>query len=512
MELHQRVPAAQYLRMSTEHQQYSTKNQAAAIAGYAAEHGYIVIASYVDEGRSGLVLNRREALRNLLRDVVSGHAPYNLILVYDVSRWGRFQDTDEAAHYEFLCRSSGIPVHYCAESFLNDNAPPNVIMKALRRMMAAEYSRELSVKVYRGAKRLVELGFRQGGIPGYGLRRMLVSATKQPKQQLQFGQRKSIQEDHVILVPGPEEEVNCIRDIFRMFADEKKFPKAIARELNRRGVPYTGGVTRQEWYPQAINRILKNPKYTGQAVYGQRSGKLHTSRVAMPRTSWTVAPNAWVPIVDEQTFDRAQQTFSHQTMHRTDEGLLDGLRCLWTKHGSLSERLLNVTSDLPSIAAYRHRFGSLTQAFELIGYVGRRKIGMNARKETLQLRDDLIARLTRLGEGRVSVVRANGHFRPRLRVRDSLVSVHVIRSCRMDNGELRWIFNIQPQERDLAALIARLDSDNAVIEDLYVLPNLQKRTSWRIRPEDPGLCLGRRLFALADFEKVATAVLLHRKR
>lgn len=40
--------------------------------------------------------------------------------VYDVSRGGRFQDTDESAHYEFLCRRAEIAVPYCAEQFEND--------------------------------------------------------------------------------------------------------------------------------------------------------------------------------------------------------------------------------------------------------------------------------------------------------------------------------------------------------------------------------------------------------
>jgi len=34
---------AQYLRMSTEHQQYSIDNQAAAIQEYAREHGFTVV-------------------------------------------------------------------------------------------------------------------------------------------------------------------------------------------------------------------------------------------------------------------------------------------------------------------------------------------------------------------------------------------------------------------------------------------------------------------------------------
>src|SRR5438309_886063 len=99
----QPVPAAQYLRMSTEHQQYSLANQAEAISRYAREQGFGVVKTYDDPGKSGLQLRHRKGLKQLLQDVVSGGQPYRAILVYDVSRWGRFQDTDEAAHYEFVC-------------------------------------------------------------------------------------------------------------------------------------------------------------------------------------------------------------------------------------------------------------------------------------------------------------------------------------------------------------------------------------------------------------------------
>lgn len=501
------TPAAQYLRMSTEHQQYSLENQAVTIQRYAFEHGFVVTQTYVDAGRSGVVLNRREGLRNLLKDVVCGVAAYKIVLVYDVSRWGRFQDIDEAAHYEFVCRSSGIPIHYCAETFTNDGSLANMIMKALRRMMAAEYSRELSVKVFEGAKHLVQLGFRQGGVPGYGLRRLLVSPTRQPKQELLSGQRKSLHEDRVVLIPGPSEEVECVREIFRLFTEENKFPSAIAEELNRRQIAYRGGITRHKWYPQAINRILRHPKYAGNAVYGSRSQKLHKPRISMPRSTWTVTQGAWAPIVDQSTFDRAQARFFRQTMYRTDEQLLDELRMLWEKHGKVSERLLNSASDLPSIGAYTHRFGSLTRAFDFIGYVGQRKIGMKARQATLALRDDLVRKIVSLAPRQVSITRTDGHFRPRLRLTDGpLVSVYVLRSSRNANGDLRWIFNAHRQERDFMTLIARLDCNNKTFQDFYVLPNLTNRTSWRMKPEDLGLRKGRRLFSLADFGELARAV------
>jgi DNA invertase Pin-like site-specific DNA recombinase len=151
------IPAAQYLRMSTENQQYSLHNQSDAITRYAAEHGFSVVTTYTDAAKSGLRLKNRFGLRRLLKDVVDGGIEFRAVLVYDVSRWGRFQDTDESAHYEYLCKSAGIPVHYCAEQFLNDNSMGGFIFKALKRSMAAEYSRELSVRVRAGSLRHARL-------------------------------------------------------------------------------------------------------------------------------------------------------------------------------------------------------------------------------------------------------------------------------------------------------------------------------------------------------------------
>src|SRR5437588_4471586 len=156
------IPVSQYLRMSTDHQRLSLPAQAALIQRYAEAHGFQVVRSYEDAGRSGLTLKRRDGLARLLHDIVKGDPGYKAVLVYDVSRWGRFQDTDEAAHYEFVCKNAGVRVHYCAETFLNDDALPSMIMKSLKRVMAGEYSRELGVKVFAGQRRGAMLGFRQG--------------------------------------------------------------------------------------------------------------------------------------------------------------------------------------------------------------------------------------------------------------------------------------------------------------------------------------------------------------
>lgn len=82
--------AAMYVRMSTDHQKYSTENQADAIREYAARHKMEIVRTYQDAGKSGLKLDGREALQSLIKDVQSGAADYTVILVLDVTRWGRF--------------------------------------------------------------------------------------------------------------------------------------------------------------------------------------------------------------------------------------------------------------------------------------------------------------------------------------------------------------------------------------------------------------------------------------
>ena len=228
--------AAEYVRMSTEHQKYSTDNQSAVIRKYAEKRGFEIVRTYADEGKSGLKLDGRGALKQLLSDIENRHADYSVILVYDVSRWGRFQDPDEAAAIELICKRAGINVHYCAEQFENDGSIGSSIIKTVKRAMAGEYSRELSVKVFAGQSHLIRLGYRQGGPAGFGLRRLLVDENGVPKGELSRGEHKSITTDRVILVPGPKEEIAIVREIYRRFVDEGASETELAQMLNKSGI------------------------------------------------------------------------------------------------------------------------------------------------------------------------------------------------------------------------------------------------------------------------------------
>ncbi|MFZ0523165.1 MAG: recombinase family protein [Candidatus Acidiferrales bacterium] len=494
------VPAAQYLRMSTEHQQYSIEGQSAAIQVYGRLHNFEVVQTYADNAKSGVSLKHRHGLQQLLQDVVRGTHVYKAVLVYDVSRWGRFQDTDESAHYEFLCKSAGVPIHYCAETFANDGTLPSLIMKALKRTMAGEYSRELGVKVLAGQKRLAVLGFKQGGPPGYGLRRLLVSSDRIPKHFLASGERKSIATDRVVLVPGPEQEIQVVKDIFRMLLSEKRTVYAIARELNRTGTAYLGT---SQWDYQAVYNILTHPKYSGCHLFGRTSRKLDTPTVKLPKSQWVLTPGAFKPVVEPTTFELAQNVLRERTFNKSDEEVLDDLRRLLAANGRLSLSLIQKTDGMPSPSTYRERFGSLRRAYGLIGYVCADRFRLvDTRHRILTLREQLLKQIHELFAPEVSIVRRNARWRGWLQFSNGVVvSVLICKVIRVWKETIRWQVDPIAVERNFVTLIARLSENNTTFLDYYVLSQIKDRTRLRLHLKDPWLRQGQRLADLSELRQ-----------
>jgi DNA invertase Pin-like site-specific DNA recombinase len=380
--------AAQYVRMSTDYQRYSIENQAVVIAAYAQLHGLEIVRTYRDAGESGLKLKNRAGLIQLLDDVQSGRADFRHILVYDVSRWGRFQDTDESAHYEYLCKKAGMKVAYCAEQFDNDCTMMSSILKNIKRVMAAEYSRELSVKIFAGASRFARMGFRTSGEVGYGLRRQLVDEKLRPKAIMERGERKYLMTDHVRVSPGPAEEVAVVRWIFEQFL-KNKYQTLIALELNQRGVPTnTGG----PWNASAIGRILRNESYIGNLIYNRSSIKLRERRKLNPPNLWIRSEGCIDPIIESDVFLRAQKIIDERRVDLSTEEMLKRLRLTLKKRGKLTPTIISQTPGLPSVHTFMKQFGSLREAYRLIGYTSSRDCGfIESKKGWADLNAKLVA-------------------------------------------------------------------------------------------------------------------------
>jgi DNA invertase Pin-like site-specific DNA recombinase len=361
--------AAQYVRMSTDYQRYSIQNQAAAIAAFAQQKSLTIVRTYVDEGRSGLRIKGRAGLIQLIDDVSSGRADFEHILVYDVSRWGRFQDVDESAHYEFVCKQNGIKVAYCAELFENDGSLLSSIVKNIKRVMAAEFSRELSVKVHTGQSRIASLGYRVGGPIGFGLRRELVDETQRSKGMLTKGERKALQTDRVKVRLGSEQEAAIIRWIFQQFVVERQSDAEIARQLNHQRVSSPSG---GRWTPDNVHTILKNENYVGNLVYNRTSRRLGQKQVNNPSDQWVRREAVVDPIVEKSLFARAQKIMAERRIEIPEDEMLLRLRVLLHRKGKLSSSVINGTLGVSCASSLFKHFGSLRKAYALIGYVPKR--------------------------------------------------------------------------------------------------------------------------------------------
>ena len=325
-----------------------------------------IVKEYSDDGKSGLNIKGRDSLAQMIRDVQEGKAHFSSILVYDVSRWGRFQDADESAYYEYICRQAGVAVHYCAEQFENDGSPVSTIIKSIKRTMAGEYSRELSTKVFQGACRLVKLGFRQGGTAGYGLRRVLMDQSGARKGELKMGEQKSIQTDRVVLVAGPDEEVEIVRWIYQAFITDGKIgirdcrrtERARHRDGLRAGMePGDGASSAHQRKIHRQQRLSPDFVQTEKEACQQSAGQMDSS---------------------ERRFCRASSNRNYSC--RRGKSFWPGaenspMRRCWKncapcckQHGRISGILIDETEGLPSSTAFSHRFGTLVNAYRLIGY------------------------------------------------------------------------------------------------------------------------------------------------
>ena len=463
--------AAQYMRMSRELQRYSIQNQVAAIAVYAQQRDLTIVRTYVDEGRSGLTIRRRPGLTELIQDVQSGHADFGLILVYDVSRWGRFQDVDESAYYEFLCKRSGVKVAYCAEQFDNDGSLLSSIGKYTKRVMAAEWSRELGVKVLAGHCRIASLGYRVGGPLTFGLRREMVDERQRSKGLLAKGEFKALQSDRVLLQLGSNEEIAVVRWIFQQFVLERKTDAEIARQLNRANIANHHG---RPWTYIMVHSILKNENYVGNLVYNRTSRRLAQTQVNNPDHLWIRSHGVVPPVIDQDLFARAQKIMAERYISIPEDQMLRRLRLALGRKGRLTTRIIRNTPGLPSVACYIKHFGSLRKAYALIGYEGSRDCGwFDARHHWSEV-------LSKLATQVADALKIDRRFQAGLTEdglgltlsgRHEIIAFQVVRQMRKRNtsNAAQWRAH-RSKVRSELNIILRLDDANKVIQDYVLLP------------------------------------------
>lgn len=468
--------AAAYVRMSTERQNYSIQHQRHAINEYASRHGLEVVKTYADSGKSGLRINDRTGLKSLINDVLSGSADFEIILVYDVSRWGRFQDADESAYYEFICRRAGIGVVYCAELFADDDSPMGAVLKSLKRLMASEYSRELSAKVFAAQSNFTLMGFKQGGHAGYGLRRLAVDQAGNEKSILRKGERKPTQTDRIVLVPGPGDEAMVVHSIYDWYARLKLGDSRIASMLNVAGIPSESG---KPWTKKIVRSVLTNEKYVGNAVYNRTSYKLKKHAVRNPRHMWIRKDAAFPALVPSTMFDTVQAERLQRHRRYSDTELLDILREVQSKHGRVTALLISARGASPTPQTFKYHFGTLANAYSLAGVACEENFSyIESRRALRAVRSNLVAKAMEL------IAFAGGSAAPTddqytLQVNGTLTLKVMAVRCQHEGGELlRWRLRLSQAANADFVIAAQMDEANRRILCLYLLPMADFNGNW----------------------------------
>lgn len=461
--------AAAYVRMSTDNQNHSVSHQLDCIHEYAKRHGIDIIKTYTDEGKSGLDFSSRPGLRCLIEDVQGGTAPFQSILAYDVSRWGRFQDLDESAYYEYICRRAGVAIVYCAEDFENNGSSVSSIIKSVKRAMAAEYSRELSTKVFAAQCRFVEMGYKQGGRAGFGLRRVPITTSGKAKPALGFGERKSHPTDRVILLPGPNEELEILRGIYDWYVLEKLSESEIAFLLNAMEAPRECG---RAWTRDCVRDVLTNEKYIGNIIYNRASFKLRKRHIENPTSMWIQKSGAFPPLIPVALFRKAQQERKHRLAPIPKDELLAMLRNLHEKHGKVTTMLIDQDDALPNSQMFAYYFSSMLEAYALAGlpptnehkFVATRKVVRAVRAETQEKIVELIANTD------VSQMK-NKASRNTLILNDRIILKITIARCLYEKQATpRWRIRLDDESRCDFVLAVLLDLENTKASTFYLFP------------------------------------------
>jgi DNA invertase Pin-like site-specific DNA recombinase len=147
---------------------------------------------------------------------------------------------------------------------------------------SSEYRSDLSKSVLRGQALNARKGFWVGGGPPFGFVRVAFNTATGERRQLTGGELGVGSNIHVVVLPGEDEAsraaLEIVVEIHKLYQSGLWGIKAIANELNRRGVPSPQGgrrrggkLVRGKWSATTVATLLEQPVYAGWYAWGRRS-------------------------------------------------------------------------------------------------------------------------------------------------------------------------------------------------------------------------------------------------
>ena len=242
--------AVGYVRRSTDRQEQSIGDQKKALEEYITKHGLQLVKFYIDDAISGTSTLGRRAFQQMIQDAEGLTRRFDIIVVYDVKRFGRV-DNDEAGYYRHILRTHGVEVCYVSENFNGDSTDD--LLRPVKQWQARQESKDLSKVTIRGLLSKVEGGWWMGGTPPYGydlryetaegrflfILRFMPDGSKQLLDEkenlirtLARGESLNISKrDQAKLTLSDPQRVKVAKQIFQMYAEQGKGYRSLGMHL-----------------------------------------------------------------------------------------------------------------------------------------------------------------------------------------------------------------------------------------------------------------------------------------
>lgn len=306
---------ALYIRLSREDgndESYSVQNQRQRLMAYLnnlmSEEEAQLIDLYVDDGCTGTDSDR-DSFQRMLGDIDKGAV--NCVIVKDLSRLSR-NDWECKRYLQHLFVVKDIRFISLELPKLDSYKNPDDVYElgvSIQSMYNENHCRETSVKVRGTFNSKRRDGEFIGAFPPYGY-------------------LKSPADKHRFIIDN--EAAAVVKDIFHWFVNDGMSKNGIAKKLHSMGTPCPSAYKRQLgmnyhnpatekhaplWSSRSVTTILANQMYLGHMVQGKqkvKSYKVHT-RIATPESEWFIVEDTHDPIIDKETFGKAQMLMTRDT-------------------------------------------------------------------------------------------------------------------------------------------------------------------------------------------------------
>ncbi len=236
------------------------------------------VDGYADQGISGTKAEARPEFMRMINDCRNGKI--DKIYVKSISRFAR--NTQDVMKYTKELRDLGISIYFENEGI--DTLTPNgEILLTILAAMAEQESRTISTNI----KWSYDKRFKEG--------RVLIGSNT-------LGYKRDPHGDGYIIV---EEEAVIVRKIFRDYIAGKTV-RDIANEFKKQGYKTRKG---NDFKPSSIEMILKNEKYSGNAILGKTFKYDVLSRKRIKNTGQAMQyylENSHPAIISKELFNKVQ--------------------------------------------------------------------------------------------------------------------------------------------------------------------------------------------------------------